>query len=225
MHYEESQTIEARYIRFLGPEFGKVYFELVHEHTWLRDKWREYRALFAGSEARIELLNRAAPRFFGQLDGILWEDVLLHLCRLTDPPKVSGHHQLTIQRLPGLHPSPEIRTLADSAVAAAAFARDWRNRHIGHRSLARAVDPAARPLAHASRASVEEALGALDELLNAIHEKFFGGGISFDVPGGPGDVNDLVGVLDDGVRMREAREERFRTGKLLPEDMIRRGSA
>lgn len=224
MSYEDSDAIEARYIRVLGPKLGKVYFELVNEHVWLHDKWREYRALFAGSEDRIELLNRAASRFFGQLDGILWEDVLLHLCRITDPPRVGSHHQLTIQRLSGLHQGPEIQTLVDSAVEASAFARDWRNRHIGHRSLARAVDPAARPLAHASHASVETALGVLDDLFNAIHVKHFDGGISFDVPGGPGDVEDLVGVLADGVRVGEAREERFRTGQLLPEDIIQRGT-
>lgn len=226
MKYESPAEIEARYADALGTEFGKVYYELENEVVWLHNKWREYRALFGHSEARIELLNRAAAVFFGQLDGILWEDVLLHICRLTDPVAVGGYRQLTIRRLPGYISDPTLRArieaLLDATLSRSEFARDWRNRHIGHRSLARATDSAARPLAHASRASVERVLDALDEVMMAIHESLMDGGIDLRPSGDPGDADDLMHVLDEGVRAREAREERFRTHKPLPEDLAPR---
>ncbi|MEX2181914.1 MAG: hypothetical protein WD771_07720 [Gemmatimonadaceae bacterium] len=223
MKIDGPDQIAAHYASVLGDEFGKVYFELVNENVWLHDKWREYQALFARSVERVEVLNSAAARFFGQLDGILWEDVLLHLCRLTDPVEVMRHKQLTVQRIPLYVADVTRRATLEAKVAKAvestAFARDWRNRHIGHRSLNRAIDSSARPLAHASRASVEAALEGVDDVFHYVHETLLDSGLSFDVPGGPGDVDDLIGVLSDGLRAQAAREERFRTYQLLPEDI------
>lgn len=218
--------IEARHVQALGPEFGVVFTHLVNETVWLSDKWREYRSLFMRSENRIALLNQAAGRFFASLDGMLWEDVLLHLCRLTDPTKVMGHKQLTIRRLPqylaGVPIAGAVVKLVDEAVSRTEFARDWRNRRIGHHSLARAIDPHARDLAFASPELVTTALVAIGAPLIAVHRHFIDDGLSFDIPGGPGDADDLVAVLDDGLRAREARDERFRRREPLPEDLAPR---
>lgn len=183
-------------------------------------------SLFGTSASRIELLNKAGARFFGQVDGVLWEDVLLHLCRLTDPRLVGKHEQLTVQRLPDFVADSVLRKrltlVVRAAVRTTAFARDWRNRHIGHRSRKRALDPNARPLTRASRKDVTEALRALAAVFELIHEEYLGGGASVDIRGGPGDAEDLLVVLDEGVHAIEAREERFNTGNLLPEDMAPR---
>ena len=109
------------------------------------------------------------------------------------------------------------------AVARTEFARDWRNRHIAHRDLALSVDPASKGLAEASRLRVREALEAIAAVMSRIHSRYTGADLSFDIPGGPGDALDLLRLLREGQRSEREREERFRAGKPLPEDLNPRG--
>jgi hypothetical protein len=168
------------------------------------------------------LLNEAGGRFFGQLDAILWEDLLLHLCRMTDRTRAGGYEQLTVRRLPQLFTEDrmvrELKSAINKAVRATKFARDWRDRHIGHRSRARALDPSARPLAPASRAHVVKALDRLSSVLQIVFEARFGGGMDFSVAGGSGDAEDVLSVVQLGVLARNAREARFASGELIQED-------
>jgi hypothetical protein len=71
-----SEEVEARYIDAMGARLGKQYYQLFNECAYLHLKWHEYMALFGTSPAEIDLLNQAAPRFFGLLEVVLWEDVL-----------------------------------------------------------------------------------------------------------------------------------------------------
>jgi len=218
--------VEREHREKLGDDFGGVYYALYTEVAWLHVKWREYCALYGTSPERIELLNRAAPRFFSNLDGMLWEDVLLHICRITDRPSIGRYRQLTIRRLPGYvrdaSVKAEIESLVEAAVQACAFARDWRDVHISHRSLKRALDESSRPLAHASRLSVNGALAALDAVIERVHERFLGGARSLDVEGEAGDALDLLRVLVEGVDAIEAREQRFRDGTMTLHDLAPR---
>lgn len=67
------------------------------EVVWLNVKWQEFEALFADSAERLELLNRVSPHYFWQQQITMWEDVLLALARITDPPQSVGKENLTIQ--------------------------------------------------------------------------------------------------------------------------------
>ena len=99
---QTAEQVRAEHIAGLGPRMGPVFSELRDDLAWLQVKWSEYRELFGTSPERIELLNRAAGLFFRVLQDSLWEDALLHLCRLTDPPVTRGRHNLTIRALPDL---------------------------------------------------------------------------------------------------------------------------
>lgn len=59
--------VEREHREKLGDEFGGVYYALYTEVAWLHVKWREYCALYGTSPERIEILNRAAPRFLLEL--------------------------------------------------------------------------------------------------------------------------------------------------------------
>ena len=87
---------------------------------------------------------------------------------------MAGKSNLTIRALPELCDEPALRSrvteLVDAALEATKFARDWRNRHIGHRDLALALNSGAKPLASASRAQVSEAASAIHAVLNQISE-------------------------------------------------------
>jgi hypothetical protein len=80
-------------------------------------------------------LKNCLDLFFYILQDTLWDDALLHIALLTDPIEMSGKRNLTIKALPELCEEDKLRArvteLVAQAVSASAFARDWRNRHIG----------------------------------------------------------------------------------------------
>lgn len=168
------EEVNRRYVAAMGKGLGQFFALLWNECAWLHWKWSDYVILFGSKTGRVDLLNRAAPAFFKLVQNAMWEDVLLHVCRLTDSPKSCGKETLTLRRLPDLV-SPTIRrdvkSFLQEAVFKAAFARDWRNRHIAHRDLGLAMDKRANPLAQASRRRVKDVLDAIVSLLNYIEHQ------------------------------------------------------
>lgn len=221
-----ADEVKKHHLEKLGPKLGPVYHELADELAWLQLKWAEYRELFGKSPERITLLNSAAGLFFRILQDTLWDDALLHICRLTDRAEVAGKANLTILVLPELCEDPALRArvseLVDNAVAATAFARDWRNRRIGHRDLALALDLAAKPLAQASRARVSQALSSLHAVVNEISERLLDSTLADEVIAPSTGAEALLYVIRDGLDAHEARMARIRSGKLLPGDLEHR---
>jgi hypothetical protein len=82
------------HVNKMGEALGRQFAELWQEVAHLHAKWLEYVELFGSKPSRIDLLNRAAPAFFRTVQDVFWEDMLLHLSRLTDPPR-SGEKGLT----------------------------------------------------------------------------------------------------------------------------------
>ena len=163
--------------------------------------------------------------FFKIVQDSLWEDSLLHIARLTDPPKSSGKKNLTIQCLPDLVDEAIKETVSEQisyAIEKASFCRDWRNRHIAHRDLTLAMGELAEPLKKASRAKVKDALESISKVLNIISEYYMKSMIGFDSIIGPGGALDLLYVLDDGVRTDIERRKRIEAGQYLPEDLKHR---
>ena len=221
--YLSADEVKNEQITAMGPALGEEFHALYEELFWLCEKWREYQGLFGTSEKRIDLLNEAAPAFFVYLQNTLWEDALLHLSRLTGPPRTMGRDNLTIRRLPDLITDAglqqHVAALVDTAVAKSAFAHDWRNRHIAHRDLPLALARATPGLAFASRLQVQDSITAVGDVLNAIHTHYLHFEVLFELPGAQGDVLDLLNLLKDGVRARKAREQRFELGQPSQEDL------
>jgi hypothetical protein len=65
----------------------------------LRSQWEHFRVLFEGSNLKRELLQTTAPTFFGDLNRLFIEHLVLHICRLTDNAQMSGHQNLTVKFL------------------------------------------------------------------------------------------------------------------------------
>jgi hypothetical protein len=168
----------------MGAELGGVFYALWNEVAWSHAKWKEYRSLFGTSAAEIEILNRTAPYFFRIVQDGLWEDTLLHLCRLTDPPATGKRQNLTVRRVPNLIQRDDLRVqvqaLVGRAVASTEFARDWRNRRIAHLDLVLILDQPAQPLSAASRAHVESALAAIRSVMNAVEAGFGGAPVAYE---------------------------------------------
>lgn len=212
------------YIASMGAALGKQFHALWQELAWLYSKWGEYVELFGTKAERIDLMNRAAPRFFRIVQDSLWEDTLLAIARLTDPPKSVGKENLTIQTLPALvadqKVSVEVRRFIDRSVAASDFCRDWRHRRIAHRDLKLAIELGTTPLKHASRLNVKNALEAIANTLNHVSVHYGHPQTMFDMgAGGSNGAVTLLYVLDDGLKADTARRERIRSLKYSAEDL------
>jgi hypothetical protein len=214
---EKIQNIAA-----MGDELGSLYSALWQEVAWIYSKWSQYVILFGTKPERIELLNRAAPSFFHLVQDTLWENIILHIARLTDSPQSVGKPNLSIKRLPALVSDPALKMRIDELVSicvtSAEFSRDWRNKHLAHRDLKRATSDVADPLLPVSRAKVKQVLANFSGLLNAFSQHYLNTTSSFDMSGTPGDAEELLYVLDDGLAMEAARKQRRKQSIHDPSD-------
>src|SRR5438034_11785595 len=91
MTSRSADEVKAEFIQSFPAKTGELACELSWSITHLHLKWKNYRALFGTSPERIDLLNHAAPGFFGQLDPIMRHDVVLAITRLMDPTRKGRH--------------------------------------------------------------------------------------------------------------------------------------
>jgi hypothetical protein len=65
----------------------------------LRSQWEHVQILFRGTDLKWELLQTTAPTFFGDLNRLFIEHLVLHICRLTDNAQTAGRKNLTVKFL------------------------------------------------------------------------------------------------------------------------------
>jgi HEPN superfamily AbiU2-like protein len=192
-------------------DLADLHWHLEDELTWLHLAWKEYKTLYATNQKRVDLLNETAPNFFAHFQDLVWRETMLHLCRLTDPPKSVGKDTLTVRRLPSAIDdaklSARVQQEADAAAQATSFARDWRHRRIAHRSLEHVLNPQLKPLARASREDIENALAALRQVMNSVSVHYEGYHHDFEgiIPAFTG-AKALIYYLSSGLEADEARK-------------------
>jgi hypothetical protein len=214
MARDPNHEVRKSYEKSLGPALGSIFSELWQELAWLHTVWQEYRTIFADTPARLDLANESAGSFFYLIQKSLWESVLLHLARLTDPVTSIGKPNLSVSALQGLvlpEFQVEVGKLTDAALGASAFAKDWRNRYIAHKDLPLALgDQKAPPLKSASRAAVEKALQALDDLLNFIDRAYNDTSTVFRGIEPHTGARRLLDILGKGLAAEKSEQAEFR---------------
>ena len=201
-----AEQVRTEAINAMGSPLGEIYHALSDEVSWLHLKWNDFCELFAEPE-NVELFNAAAPVFFHDLQRQTWEDVLLHLCRITDPPKSSGKSNLTIRCLPTLVLEAPLRarmeSIVDDVIQKTVFARDWRNRRLAHKELV-----PDQPLASASVDHVGDALAAVRMLMNQLEQHYLNKTVSYEQPiPALGGVASFITVLRKGVETSRAERK------------------
>lgn len=204
----------------MGEPLGTQYAALWQETAHLYLTWGEFVELYGTKSTRIELLNRAAPAFFRMVQDRIFEAVLLHIARLTDPSNSLGRKDksnLTIQNLPELMSDAALKAtvskLCEKAVVSAEFAREWRNRHIAHRDLDLALNGSARPLPAVPLKQVTDSLNSFETVLNALAKHYLNSTTSFSMAARYNGALDLLYLIDDGLKVQGERRERLRSGK------------
>jgi hypothetical protein len=207
-------------INAMGSPLGDVYHALGDEVAWLHLKWNDFRELFADSDL-VDVLNSAAPAFFHDLQRQSWEDLLMHLCRVTDRTKTFGKENLTIRLLPDLVTSQQLKDdlepLLQDVCDGTDFARDWRNRRGAHEELR--VGRNVTPLASAKFDYIDTALAAIRAVLNRLEQHYLNKTVSYeDTIPALGGVQSFITVVRKGVEARRSeREAKLRKYGITPE--------
>jgi hypothetical protein len=215
MNFDE---IQRRNIATMGDALGKQYTIMFHEVTALHLYWKEFIELFGTNDKRIERLNDAAAGFFMMLQEQQFETNMMHIARLTDSPRSVGKDNLTLLNLPSLVPDTGLKaklvTLVEEAKNKCAFAREWRNRRFAHHDLMLATqDGKAVALKRASKESVNAALEALSDVLNAIEGHYYRGMCDFNAIAGHKGAATLLYTLGFGVKAIKEMEAKIASGK------------
>lgn len=223
MNLNTPEQVQQKYVEHMGETLGPLFYALWNEVSWLHLKWSEYLELYGDKPSRIDLMNRAAPLFFRIIQDTLWEDIILHLARLTDPPQSAGKDNLTVLRLKGFikdeSAANNMCVLVEEAKRSTGFCRDWRNRRIAHRDLVLATGGIAEPLSLASREKVEEALIAIATIMNAVEQQHTSSITVFKPGSGPAGAKALIDVIDYGLKAKDDRLKRLKSGEYSAEDV------
>jgi hypothetical protein len=226
MTYQTAEQAKQEYIAKMGDKLGPQYHALQQELIYLHRKWMEYVALFGTKPTRIQLLNATASVFFRTVQDVLWDDMLLHIARLTDPSVTGKFYNLTLQNLPELIADEQLKAkvapLVKSALDQSAFCRDWRNRLVAHRDLDTAINGAADQISGGSRDQVNKLLQTMDDVLNAVEFHFLDTQTDYKFDGYSGGAKDLLHRLDDGKKRNDERNARIASGKGTPDDLAER---
>lgn len=202
-----------QYVQAMGPQLGQLYQELQDDFDWLRRKWSEFRELFGKGQSRIDLLNIVASNFFYFLHQVLFEDAMLHLCRLTDPPKTrlrgGDRENLTVMGLTEMIADPalkaSVRSKTEQVRRDCDFARKWRNRRLAHTDLITLRQGNVLTLPSVTSTNVENALKSIGELLTQVGDHY---GLPHFVLGpNPWGAKSLVYYLDRAKRAVEDEQQ------------------
>jgi hypothetical protein len=208
-------------IAAMGKDLGEQYSELWQEAAYLHAKWAEYVELFGTKEARIDLLNDAAGHLFAMIQDQMWDDILMHIARMTDPSATGKKLNLSLQNLVDLVAKelrPAVTSRIQDVLALTEFCRDWRNRRVAHTDLLLALKATPELLKEGSRKNVSDALGAIVATLSTVSVFYTGAEEGLDVLSPPGGAVDLLRVIHDGVIAQQQRDARWDNGTQTAED-------
>lgn len=201
----------------MGSDFGALFYSLYNEISWLTYKWVEFRELYGSKESRIELMNKTAPFFFYTVQKVLWENLLLGIARITDPPKSFKKKNTTLLAIKQHLEDPEIRTEFDNCIAdilaEGQFCRDWRNRWIAHMDYELGVNRGnAKPLERASRLKLRLTIEKIQSLYNKISLKYLGSTTAWELISSDTGALSLLYRIQDGLRHEEEKYQRMLKG-------------
>jgi hypothetical protein len=164
---ESAEDIKAHYITLMGTPLGADFAELMQDAARLHLKWNEFLPLYAGPKSRVDDMNKAAPGFFFLAQHALWNDILLHIFRMTDSHK----KVLSILKLkvpPAL--TTGFQAKVNKLKTATRFAHKLRHEYIAHRNRDVALE--VRPMPPSTVADVNEAIAAIDDALRFVDHHY-----------------------------------------------------
>jgi hypothetical protein len=166
----------------MPPELAAAHDKVDRELTVLYAKWRDFRLLFFTDDKTVALFHRTAEFFFMVYAEVLRDNLILTVCRMTDPATDRGtkRSNLTLDYLVSLIPPTEGGLLAavDPVLtrlkAKVAPFRHTRHRAIGHFDLLTAQKHPTSLMPNISFQNMVIVLGLMAKVLNQIERHFDG---------------------------------------------------
>ncbi len=217
--HKSAEEILQEQIEVMGEEFGPIYNRLYREILFIHHKWSEFESLYGQGDATINSMNKFAPFFYYIVQNNLFDDVILNICRITDPIKTLGKYNITIQLFPE-YVNDQIQSSISQQIQRiifdSSFCRDRRNRIISHIDKDLALNQSAKPLEKANRNLVNALLKKFQELFNSIERYYFDSELyfGFAIPEG----YSVLKWAEDGLKLDELKWKFLKTGKLDASD-------
>jgi hypothetical protein len=197
-------------IAALPSELAPVYIEIWQDVSWVYGNWAIFLQLYSDDDA-ISLLNNTAPSYFRVCQDTLLNDILMAICRLTDPAKTGSKTNLSLQRLvdtvdesTNKNLKSELVRLLDLAQTNFDFARAHRNRRLAHIDLKTRMNSHPEPLSGITQKSLQEALDSIATIMNTVQRHFDNGETVYSHPIMPDDGKDLLYWLRKGYDNRDS---------------------
>ena len=150
-------------------EFRDSFMQLREDISMLQHKWNLYLELFSKAETTA-LLSDVAPAFFQTIEESLRNDMIMAICRLSDPARALGGEILSLATLVGqCGKVPNIDARLTAFQSAAGCVRLLRNQRLRHNDLTTRIDPRDDLLPGIDRSRVDEILRLASEIMKAIH--------------------------------------------------------
>jgi hypothetical protein len=212
MSKQTAEELKQERIAKMGEHLGVLYDSLYNEVIWIKHKWIEYRELYGTNETRIELMNYSAPWLFFIIQKVLFEDILLGLSKITDPPGTGKDETTTLRVIPQfIHDANlknNVQRCLTTIISHTDFCRDWRNRVIAHKDRKLTLDdPNSKPLQTANRLKVQDAITSIENLINVIEQHYFNSQTAFHFLDSDRGALSLLELLNDGVKFRAERDK------------------
>jgi hypothetical protein len=211
-----------RYIDNMGvdgpmpPEIKEIFEALRYEIAWLHAKWSIYSQLFCQGDARLEFLDSMAPGFFVIVRDSLLNELIVGLCRLTDPSTTGRRENLTLARLAEslevANIDPAIRQQFASYLVSldqtCSPLRAWRNRRLGHSDLPTALGNSPDPLPPVTWAAIDGALEEVRVLMNLLQKHYLDSEFFYEHFTDLNDGEELVFYLEEAQKFEEEEKRR-----------------
>ena len=166
-----------------------------------------YHALYESNERTKKILTDSASEFFRELNIILKEYFLLHVCKITDPAETAGHKNLTVEGLNVELCERDLMTQEISDYSAGLLryrdlVKEARNKLVGHLDLETVLND--RSIGGHTEEELNEFLSNLQGYCYAVGDAVGVEPLDFTTTAGPGDALDLIKALKRGVPRPES---------------------
>lgn len=197
-----------------APESREVFDALRTEVTFLHGLWDTYEQLF-GTEESVAVLNSTAPGAFSFLGYVIRHNIVMTICRITDPKRTGKKDNLTLDRLrhviseqpQGAQLLVELESRLKEINSACEPFRVRRNRTLSHLDLQTALKTHPETLPGIEKTQIADVLNRIAGFMNAILGHFTAAHADFvPVVGGP--ARNIIHGLSEFQRLRKLKYER-----------------
>jgi hypothetical protein len=167
----------------------------------LRLKWSYYRALFDGLE-NARLLSDTARAFFQMVEESFRHDMIVSLCRLSDPARTPDRDHASLATLVAqCEGIPRLEHLLTALQAACGPVRRYRHRHLEHNDPDALIVPRQELVPDVDRPQIDEILQLGEGILQAVFSREPAADPGFQ-PAHAGSASDLIQWLSIARRIR-----------------------